>query len=227
MTIGLCDSGLGGLAVLKELKIKYPNNDYIYIGDNQNLPYGNKSKEELTKLGQDLIEFLNEKKVDLIIIACGTLSSNVVDKLISKVKIIDIISPTIKYINQKIKKKVTVFATTATINTHIFKNKLIYGCIEIACPEFVPMIENNCINKNIIINKIPNNDPIVLGCTHYGIIEKIIPNQTINMGKLIKLKENKGMSKVDIYFTKIDDKLIKNVKKIIDGEVKYARITRS
>ena len=77
MTIGLCDSGLGGLTVLKELKIKFPNNDYIYIGDNQNLPYGNKSKEELTKLGQNLIDFLNEKKVDLIIIACGTLSSNV------------------------------------------------------------------------------------------------------------------------------------------------------
>lgn len=227
MTIGLCDSGLGGLTVLKELKIKFPNNDYIYIGDNQNLPYGNKSKEELTKLGQNLIDFLNEKKVDLIIIACGTLSSNVIDKLISKVKIMDIISPTIEYINKKIKKKVTVFATPATINTHIFKNKLIYGCTEISCPEFVPMIENNCIDKNIIINKIPNNDPIVLGCTHYGIIEKIIPNKTINMGKLIKLKENKGMSKLDIYFTKIDDKLIKNVKKIIDGEVKYARIARS
>ncbi len=227
MRIGLCDSGLGGLAVLKELKLKYPNNDYIYIGDNQNLPYGNKSKEELTKLGQNLIDFLNEKKVDLIIIACGTLSSNVLEKLISKVKIIDIISPTIEHINQKIKKKVTVFATEATINTHIFKNQLIYGCTEIACPEFVPMIENNCINKNVIINKIPNKDPIVLGCTHYGIIEKLIPNKTINMGKLINLKENKGTSKIDIYFTKIDDKLMENVKKIIDGEVKYARITRS
>lgn len=227
MTIGLCDSGLGGLTVLKELKIKYPNNSYIYIGDNLNLPYGDKSKEELIKLGQSLIDFLNEKRVDLIIIACGTLSSNVTGRLISKVQMIDIISPTIEYINKKIKKKVTIFATTATIETHIFKNRLIYGCTEIACPEFVPMIENNCINKNVIINKIPNNDPIVLGCTHYGLIEKIIPNKTINMGRIINLKENRGLSKIDIYFTKIDDKLIKNVKKIIDGEVKYARITRS
>ena len=227
MTIGLCDSGLGGLTVLKELKRKYPNNSYIYIGDNLNLPYGDKSKEELIKLGQSLIDFLNEKRVDLIIIACGTLSSNVTGRLISKVQMIDIISPTIEYINKKIKKKVTIFATTATIETHIFKNRLIYGCTEIACPEFVPMIENNCINKNVIINKIPNNDPIVLGCTHYGLIEKIIPNKTINMGRIINLKENRGLSKIDIYFTKIDDKLIKNVKKIIDGEVKYARITRS
>ena len=227
MTIGLCDSGLGGLTVLKELKRKYPNNSYIYIGDNLNLPYGDKSKEELIKLGQSLIDFLNEKRVDLIIIACGTLSSNVTGRLISKVQMIDIISPTIEYINKKIKKKVTIFATTATIETHIFKNRLIYGCTEIACPEFVPMIENNSINKNVIINKIPNNDPIVLGCTHYGLIEKIIPNKTINMGRIINLKENRGLSKIDIYFTKIDVKLIKNVKKIIDGEVKYARITRS
>ena len=224
MRVGLCDSGLGGLAVLKEIRKKYPNNDYIYIGDNKNIPYGNKNHNELLLLGQNLINFLEEKEVDLIIVACGTLSSNVINEIKSKTKLQDIITPTINYINNKIKKEVTVFATTSTINTHIFKNNLKYGALEIACPEFVPMIEENKIDEKIIKNKIPNNNIIVLGCTHYGLIENIIPNKCINMGKIIELPENKGNGTIDIYFT---DKLKVDIKNIIDGEVKYARITRS
>ncbi len=224
MRVGLCDSGLGGLAVLKEIRKKYPNNDYIYIGDNKNFPYGNKNHNELLLLGQNLINFLEQKKVDLIIVACGTLSSNVINEIKSKTKLQDIITPTINYINNKIKKEVTVFATTSTINTHIFKNNLKYGALEIACPEFVPMIEENKIDEKIIKNKIPNNNIIVLGCTHYGLIENIIPNKCINMGKIIELPENKGNGTIDIYFT---DKLKVDIKNIIDGEVKYARITRS
>ena len=227
MKIGLCDSGLGGLTVLKELKNKYPYNDYIYIGDNKNVPYGNKNKTELIQLGQNLIDFLENQKVDLIIIACGTLSSNILPYIKTKTKIIDIISPTIKYINANIKKKVTIFATNTTINSHIFARNLKYGCTEIACPEFVPMIENNQINKEKILEKVPNNDIIVLACTHFPLIKKYLVNQTINMGEIIELKENKGNAKIDIYFTNVNEKLKQNVKKIIDGEVKYARITRS
>ena len=227
MRVGLCDSGLGGLTVLKELKTKYPNNDYIYIGDNKNVPYGNKNKQELIQLGQKLINFLENKNVDLIIIACGTLSSNILPYIKTSTKIIDIISPTIKYINEQIKKRVTIFATTATINSHIFKKNLKYGCTEVACPEFVPMIENNEINKQKILEKVPNDDIIVLACTHFPLIKKYLKNETINMGKIIELKENKGNAKIDIYFTNVNQKLKENVKKIIDGEVKYARITRS
>ena len=102
MRVGLCDSGLGGLTVLKELRKKYPKNDYIYIGDNKNIPYGNKSLDELINLGQNLIDFLEKKNVDLIIIACGTLSSNVIPFLKTNTKIIDVVRPTIKYINEKI-----------------------------------------------------------------------------------------------------------------------------
>lgn len=224
MRVGLCDSGLGGLTVLKQLKLRYPNNDYVYIGDNKNIPYGDKSREELINLGQELINFLESKNVDIILIACGTLSSNVMDHIKSKVKVIDIITPTIDYINNVVQKKVTIFATEATINSHIFKKKLKYGCLEIACPTFVPMIEENKINKDTILEKIPNDDIIVLGCTHYDLIEKIIPNETINMGKIIELEEDKGNSNIDIYFT---DKLKTDISNIIDEEVKYARITRS
>lgn len=226
MRVGLCDSGLGGLTVLKELRKKYPKNDYVYIGDNKNIPYGNKSLDELIKLGQNLIDFLEEKNVDLIIIACGTLSSNVIPFLKTNIKIIDVVRPTIKYINENIKKKVTIFATDATIKSHIFRDNLKYGCTEVACPLFVPMIENDDIDIGKIVSMVPNNDIIVLGCTHFPLIEKYLNNETINMGKIIELDENRGTSRLDIYFTDINPKLEKNVKKIIDGDVKYARITR-
>ena len=65
MRVGLCDSGLGGIAILKEVRKRYPNNDYVYIGDNKNLPYGNKSKDELIDLGQSLIDFFENKNVDI------------------------------------------------------------------------------------------------------------------------------------------------------------------
>lgn len=226
MRVGLCDSGLGGLTVLKELRKKYPKNDYVYIGDNKNIPYGNKSLDELINLGQNLIDFLEKKNVDLIIIACGTLSSNVIPFLKTNTKIIDVVRPTIKYINENIKKKVTVFATDATIKSHIFRDNLKYGCTEVACPLFVPMIENDDIDVSKIVSMVPNDDIIVLGCTHFPLIEKYLNNETINMGKIIELDENRGTSSLDIYFTDVNSKLEKNVKKIIDGDVKYARITR-
>lgn len=226
MRVGLCDSGLGGLTVLKKLRKKYPKNDYVYIGDNKNIPYGNKSLDELINLGQNLIDFLEKKNVDLIIIACGTLSSNVIPFLKTNTKIIDVVRPTIKYINENIKKKVTVFATDATIKSHIFRDNLKYECTEVACPLFVPMIENDDIDVSKIVSMVPNDDIIVLGCTHFPLIEKYLNNETINMGKIIELDENKGSSSLDIYFTDVNSKLEKNVKKIIDGDVKYARITR-
>jgi len=230
MTIGLCDSGLGGLTVLKELKESHPFNNYIYIGDNLNLPYGDKTKEDLLTLGQKLINFLENKNVDLIIIACGTLSSTVFNELNANTKLIDIISPTINYVNENIKTNITVLATKATINTHIFKNKLNNKVTEVECPTFVPMIEENRINEKEINEKIINkDDTIILGCTHYSLLEPYIKQEKINMGKIISktIKENKGEGKVEIYFTQITDILLQNVKKIIDEDVKYARITRS
>ena len=126
MRVGVFDSGIGGLTVLKKLKEKYPLNDYIYVGDNLNVPYGIKSKKELLKLSIDIIEFLINKKVDVIVIACGTVSSNVYKELKEKykIKIIDIITPTINYLKKSNYKNILVFATKATINSHIFKNNI-------------------------------------------------------------------------------------------------------
>ena len=102
MRVGVFDSGIGGLTVLKTLIDKYPKNDYIYYGDTLNLPYGSKTKEELLELSKNDVEFLLSKNVDIIIIACGTVSSNCLTYLKDNysIPIYDIISPTIKYLNK-------------------------------------------------------------------------------------------------------------------------------
>ena len=113
MKIGVFDSGIGGLTVLNKLIEKYPNNEYTYYGDIKNIPYGDKSIEELKELSSKIIDFLIEKKVDLIVIACGTISSNLSNYLKQKysIKIIDIISPVINYLNNCDYEKIGVITT--------------------------------------------------------------------------------------------------------------------
>ena len=86
MRVGVFDSGLGGLNILKSLIDKKPNNEYIYFGDTINLPYGNKSKEELLLIADRIIKFMIDSKVDIIIIACGTISSNLYDDIKTSIK---------------------------------------------------------------------------------------------------------------------------------------------
>lgn len=235
MRVGVFDSGIGGLSVLKTLINKYPNNDYIYYGDTLNLPYGNKTKEELNLLAGKDIEFLLSKKVDIIIIACGTVSSNCLEYLRNKyqVPIYDIISPTINYLNNSNYNNIGIIATSRTIDSHIFKNNLnknksIY---EIETPELVPIIENNKLNDlNSILDKYLKNykdklDILVLGCTHYPLIKENIDKYLNNKVDLLDmsnpilsiLKED-NTSSINIYFSKISNTIITNTKKILNNK---------
>ena len=81
MRVGMFDSGIGGLTVLNSFLKYHPNNEYIYYGDTLNVPYGTKTKEELFELSTKIIRFLENKNVDIIVIACGTVSSNIYEKL--------------------------------------------------------------------------------------------------------------------------------------------------
>ena len=232
MKIGVFDSGIGGLTVLKRLIDKYPNNEYIYYGDTKNIPYGDKSIEELKILSRNIIDFLIKKEVDLIIIACGTISSNLATYLKEKynIKIIDIISPVIDYINKSKYDKIGVIATQATINSKIFSNKLNKKVKEVACPKFVPLIESNNLDElkncfNTYLDNLKDCDLIVLGCTHYPIIKYEISKYLNNNIKLLDMSEcisdisNDGIKKVDLYFSKLDGKIISNVNYIINDKV--------
>lgn len=237
MRVGLFDSGIGGLTVLKELIKKHPNHHYIYFGDTLNMPYGNKSKEELSFLANNIIEFLISKKVDLIIIACGTVSSNIGEELKRQYKlpIIDIVSPTIDYINKNNYTDVGLIATSMTIKSKVF-SKRITEVREQECPSLVPIIENDEINTEICNQKINEYllplkkekiRTLILGCTHYPLltnkIEEYFNNdiELINMGTVLASSinlENETDYKLELYFSKINDQLITNVKNIIGEE---------
>ena len=224
MRVGVFDSGVGGLTVLKKLIEKYPKNDYIYFGDTKNVPYGEKNKNELFDLSSKIVEFFIENNIDLIVIACGTISSNCYSELKNKysIPIIDIISPTIKYVTMNNYDNIGVIATTRTIDSHIFRNLLkditVY---EEACSEFVNLIENDLYDEIDIdkhLSKI-DSDTIILGCTHYPLIKDKIKRNCIDMADNIVLPDNNGNSLRVLYFSKLDDKVIKNVNKIINKDI--------
>lgn len=230
MRIGIFDSGLGGINVLARLLEKYPNNEYIYFGDTKNLPYGDKTKEELMKLASDAIEFLLTKNVDIIIIACGTISSNCYQELKNKynIPIYDIISPTIEYLNNCEYKNIGVIGTKRTIESKVFNipNKNI---LMLATPSFVPIIENNLVKdkeqdilKELEIFK--SSDILVLGCTHYPSLKEVINKlsiKSLDMGEVLVNKLNiddNGNKSCELYFSLISVNLIENITKILNND---------
>ena len=232
MRIGIFDSGIGGINVLSCIRKKYPNNDYIYFGDTKNLPYGNKTKEELLNLASSAIEFLLTKNVDMIIIACGTISSNCYLELKEKyhLPIYDIISPTIEYLNKSDYQNIGVIGTNKTIESNIFSlpNRNVKMK---ATPSFVPIIENNLVleKENEIIDELAvfkGSDILVLGCTHYPSLKEVIdkiPINTLDMGEVLTNKleiENNGNKTCELYFSLISVNLINNIDKILDSDYK-------
>lgn len=233
MRIGIFDSGLGGINVLSCLIKKYPNNEYVYFGDTKNLPYGDKTKEELLKLASDAIDFLLTKNVELIIIACGTISSTCYTELKEKyhIPIIDIISPTINYLKKINLNKIGVIGTKRTIESEVFNidNKKIFMK---ATPSFVPIIENNNVGENFSnilsdLSCFKDYDLLVLGCTHYPILKSIIENnlntKTLDMGEVLANSielQNNAKYGCELYFSSMSVNLVINIDNILNTEYK-------
>ena len=230
MRIGIFDSGLGGINVLSCLIRKYPHNDYIYFGDTKNIPYGDKIKDELYQLARDAIQFLLTKNVDIIIIACGTISSNCYNTLKDEysIPIYDIVSPTIEYLKECSYSNIGVIGTKRTIESNIFaiSNKNIKM---LATPSFVPIIENNEIKEKEqdIINELScfkQSDILVLGCTHYPSLKEIIDKmgiKTLDMGEVLTDKiniDNTGNGTCELYFSLISVNLVENINKILNND---------
>lgn len=225
MRIGVIDSGIGGLTVLKELIKKYPHNEYIYYGDTLNNPYGNKNKYELFTLSSKLINYLTKQKVDIIILACGTLSANVYEELqaTTNIKLYSILDPVIEYINNH-NEKIGIIATEMTIKSGLF-NQVSY---QKSCPMFVPLIEKRQFNEiNTYINKYLADchvNTLIMGCTHYPLIEdylnKYFNNQVklLNMGSLLELHiTSNSTPSIKINFSMLTEEILLNTKKILVG----------
>lgn len=181
--IAFFDSGVGGLTVLKKVKEILPFENYIYFGDLKNLPYGDKTSEELYKFVDNILKFFEKQDVKAVVMACNTTSATVYEKLKDKYefKIYPIIQSAAKEISQIPVQKIGVFATNATIKSGIYTKELKkynsnLEVFETAAPEWVKIVEDQMQNlqENIeLIEKyvkemLKNNpDKIILGCTHY------------------------------------------------------------
>ena len=196
--IGIFDSGLGGLTVLKELKKQMPQEKFIYFGDTAHVPYGNKSPETIKKYCKEITNFLLTKNIKLIIVACNTASSTALKTIKKNAKttpVIDVISASLQTIKtlQNI-KKIGIIGTETTINSksyykQIKKENPKIEIISQACPLFVPIIEEGLFNHTIAdkaakmyLKKINNKqiNALILGCTHYPIIKKTIKKNISN-----------------------------------------------
>ena len=181
-SIGVFDSGVGGLTVLKELKLLCPNEKYIYFGDTKNLPSGEKTKQELIAIAKDIFDFYKELEVKAVVMACNTSSATVYEELKDNYdfEIYPIVQIVSQFVAQKGYKKVAIMATNATINSHAYANEITkynqnITVIEQACPQLVPLVENKIADSDtsLIIQKYlnpvlsGNPDKIILGCTHY------------------------------------------------------------
>ena len=196
--IGVFDSGLGGLTVVKALKQLLPYESIVYFGDTARLPYGVKSQSLVKQFSKEITRFLLEKNAKAVIIACNTATAmalNFLKNEFKNVPIIGVIEPgSEKAICETTSRKVGVIGTIATISSGAYEkairqkdNKV--EIISKACPLFVPFVEEGLINGSAI-NEIAKHylssfnykvDTLILGCTHYPLLKSIISDNTENI----------------------------------------------
>lgn len=193
--IGIFDSGVGGLTVLKEIIKELPSENIIYLGDTARVPYGTRSPELVTKYSLENARFLMSKEIKILVVACNTSSSISLPSLVknSSVPVIGVVEPGARAaVARSRTRKIVVIGTETTISSSSYTKaiKSIDSSIEvigIACPLFVPLVEEGWTKGDIITLtakkylsplKRYNADTLVLGCTHYPIIKDIIAHVT-------------------------------------------------
>jgi glutamate racemase len=199
--IGVFDSGVGGLTVVKELNRLLPNEKIIYFGDTGRVPYGNKSKETIIHYSLQVAYFLMKKKIKMLVIACNTASSVSLPTLKRHfhIPILGVIEPGAKSaIEATATNNIGVIGTLGTVSSNSYKKALkkIKSGVKVyqnACPLFVHLAEDGW-NKNKIAQLIANEylkplkgkniDTLILGCTHYPILKDVIQHSA---GKNVEL----------------------------------------
>ncbi len=191
LPIGIFDSGIGGISVLREIVKLMPEENYIYYGDSLHAPYGTKSREEIQRLSLDCVTFLFERKAKAIVIACNTATSAAAAMLREKYPEVPIIGiePALKpAVLWKEHDRVAVLATPMTLKQDKFQNLFhtyedkskIYN---VPCPKLVDFVERGELDSPALEEYIREQltpylekgiDAIVLGCTHYPFVEKVI-----------------------------------------------------
>ncbi len=197
--IAIFDSGFGGLTILKEIEKLMPEYDYIYLGDNARTPYGTRSFETVYDFTLQAVKHMFKMGAPLVILACNTASAKALrsiqvrdlPQIDATRRVLGVIRPTVEVIGSLTKTgKVGVLGTTGTIQsqTYPLEIKKLYPEVEVygqECPMFVPLVENSeydapgadyFVKKYIdaLMSQSPDIDTVILGCTHYPILENKI-----------------------------------------------------
>lgn len=202
-SLGVIDSGVGGLSVVKAIREVFPNQNVVYVADPANFPYGEKTKEELLSLVFPIIEYLAKvERIRALVIACGTLSSVCFEEFCRTypIPIFDIVQPAVKRAaSSTLKKRVGVLATSTTVRskrfTKLFKD--LDSSIEVyeeAWSDFIEEVEKGvfdtpCWRKEIKVRlerfKSFGVDTLILGCTHFALIESFFEKLLENSSELV------------------------------------------
>ncbi len=219
--IGVFDYGYGGLSILSEIRKLMPEYDYLYLGDNARAPYGNRSFDVVYEYTLEAVKLLFDQGCHLVILACNTASAKALRSiqqqdlptLAPSKRVLGVIRPSAEEIGRQTHSKhVGILATEGTVQSNSYILELQKFAPEIivnqhACPLWVPLIENNkqdsvagkqiiADDLNALLLKDPEIDAIVLGCTHYPLVESYLKSLVreditiISQGKIVadKLK---------------------------------------
>ena len=199
--IGVFDSGYGGLTVLKELVGSLPQNDFLYLGDNARTPYGTRSFDVVYQYTLEAVKYLFQQGCPLIIIACNTASAKALRNiqmldlphLAPDNRVLGVIRPSVEKVAENTRNgHVGVLGTVGTVVSESYPIEFekwsegrVISTVQEACPMWVPLVENNeiesegaeyFVSRNIrnILAKDKELDTLILGCTHYPLLENII-----------------------------------------------------
>lgn len=198
--IGFLDSGVGGLTVVKELMRQLPDETVVYIGDSRRAPYGPRPATQIRQFTWEMVNFLLEKDVKMIVFACNTATAVAWEEIRHQltIPVLGVILPGASAaIKATTAGKIGVIGTAMTVGSDIYREKIQLlsphlTVRSLACPKFVPIVESNetssSVAKKVVYETlrplVGQVDTLILGCTHYPLLRPIIQNV---MGKDVKL----------------------------------------
>ncbi len=238
MRIGIFDSGVGGLTVLKAVRDRFPRTDILYLGDTARVPYGTRSPSTIMKYSFECAEFLMDKGIDALVIACNTASSYAGEHLRENLPIplYDVVKAGTEEVLKVTRGMVGVIGTRATIGSGVYQKILQgKGCTVSAkaCPLFVPLVEEG-ITEGEVAGRVVEMylrdmkgkiDTLLLGCTHYPLLRKeierfmpevMIVDSSSPVAHALSLHiKDEGNSSLSLYFTDHSQNLSGMIKTIL------------
>lgn len=189
--IGVFDSGVGGLTVVREIMRNLPNEEIVYFGDTARVPYGSKSKETVTRYSRQIVRFLHSKEVKAIVVACNTASAYALETIKKEldIPIIGVVEPGARVACETtVNDRIGVIGTEATVHSGIYtsfirRQKPDVQVVSKACPLFVPLVEEGWLKDPITMEVARRYleellqydiDTLILGCTHYPLLRSTV-----------------------------------------------------